>query len=260
MISRELKNGSVMTMFVLTGIITMALLLSPAAVIASGVASTLKGHVQNSVNGAGINGARIEFWQGGVKIAVTTSINAGPTGGAGFYTRSFSSGITTIKVFATGYQNTIITNYNVPEGSSTLNITMTPTGMTPSKVSNISSASSTTSSTATATLTGSSFEVALIGGCPKIIGTNATVLKLSGEVETWYSCIQDAYDDASSGDEILILATEYNGDLTFDRPISILLQGGYSQDFSSVAGVTVLNGKLKISDGAVTIKSFVTAK
>ena len=85
-----------------------------------------------------------------------------------------------------------------------------------------------------------------------------TVLRLYGtNNEAWYPLIQDAYDAASSGDDILALSTDFTEDLQFDQPVSIALQGGCSLDFYTITGWTVLNGKLTISDGTVIIENLI---
>ena len=87
---------------------------------------------------------------------------------------------------------------------------------------------------------------------------NLTVLRISGtNNETWYTLIQSAYDAASSGDDILALASDFDETLEFDRPVSVALQGGCGPDFYTITGSTVLNGKLTISNGTVIIENFI---
>ncbi|MFZ2199064.1 MAG: chitobiase/beta-hexosaminidase C-terminal domain-containing protein, partial [Thermodesulfovibrionales bacterium] len=85
------------------------------------------------------------------------------------------------------------------------------------------------------------------------------VLRLWGtDSETWYQTIQNAYNAASSGDDILALSADFTGDLYFNRNnISIALQGGCERDFYVIDGWTVLSGKLTIGNGTVTIEYFI---
>ena len=83
------------------------------------------------------------------------------------------------------------------------------------------------------------------------------MLRISGGTnETWYTTIQSAYNAASSGDEILTLASDfYENPLTFDQAVSIILQGGWDTTaFLTASGWTVLHGTMIISNGTVTIE------
>jgi hypothetical protein len=84
------------------------------------------------------------------------------------------------------------------------------------------------------------------------------VLRITGaNTETWYTLIQDAFDAALGGDDILTLSSDFNEFLDFDRPVSITLQGGCSPDFDILTGCTTLNGDLTISKGTVVIENLI---
>ncbi len=87
---------------------------------------------------------------------------------------------------------------------------------------------------------------------------NYTVLRISGgSSQTWYTVIQSAYNAASSDDEIRTQASDYSENLDFNRIVTITLKGGYASDFNSVAGYTVLNGRLTVSSGAVIVENLI---
>lgn len=87
---------------------------------------------------------------------------------------------------------------------------------------------------------------------------------LNGAVRVWHgypvsysSSIQTAYDNATSGDTIQITALQFNGDLTFDAPITVTMDGGYDFQFTGNPSSTTINGSLTITDGSVTANNIV---
>lgn len=74
---------------------------------------------------------------------------------------------------------------------------------------------------------------------------------------TLYSTLQEAYNAASEGDTLLcrnlVLAEDFNA----DKPIAVIIDGGYLSNFvSSSSQKTVLAGTSVISSGRVTWKNF----
>ena len=68
-----------------------------------------------------------------------------------------------------------------------------------------------------------------------------------------YSSIQAAYNAASSGATIQSLAVSFSESPTFNRDISITIEGGYNCDYSEVIGSTAIVGDMTVSNGTVTI-------
>lgn len=73
----------------------------------------------------------------------------------------------------------------------------------------------------------------------------------------YYSTLQDAYNDAADGADILSQATNLNGDLVADRNISVSLSGGYDCDYTDNSGNTILNGTITMSNGSLSIGGFI---
>jgi PKD repeat protein len=80
-------------------------------------------------------------------------------------------------------------------------------------------------------------------------------VKKSGTTPAYYLTIQDAFDFAVNGDTIKSKETSFNEDVLFDSDISILFEAGYNCGYSSITGITALNGNMIVSNGAITIQS-----
>ncbi len=66
--------------------------------------------------------------------------------------------------------------------------------------------------------------------------------------------LQAAYDAASHGSTLKLMATDFIEDFNANQTKTITIQGGYNIDFSSnVAGVSVLNGAMTITSGIVIV-------
>jgi|GEM_PF-4140684 hypothetical protein len=74
--------------------------------------------------------------------------------------------------------------------------------------------------------------------------------------DTYYTSLQEAYNDASDGDTIKVQALTITEDLDINRDIKINIEGGYSCDFHNITGLTLLNGTIHIYDGEVRIGGF----
>ena len=72
-----------------------------------------------------------------------------------------------------------------------------------------------------------------------------------------YAKVQDAYNDASSGDiiEMRGMTMIYIEQLSFAANIAVSLKGGYNYDFVLNPLVTTVNGALTVSGGSVTVDS-----
>ncbi len=66
-----------------------------------------------------------------------------------------------------------------------------------------------------------------------------------------YSTILQAYAVANNGDIIKVRAENHSEVVTFDRDISVTLEGGYNCDYSGNDGLTTINGDLIITNGSV---------
>jgi hypothetical protein len=64
-----------------------------------------------------------------------------------------------------------------------------------------------------------------------------------------YAGLQEAYDHANSGDVIKVPATVLTEDLTFFRPVNVVITGGYKYDYVQSQGFTTLYGSMTIKGG-----------
>jgi hypothetical protein len=76
-------------------------------------------------------------------------------------------------------------------------------------------------------------------------------VSIGGSTTHYYSSIQEAYNAAADSDVIRIWAVVYNEDVTCNRPIGVVFQGGYDSGYSTIVGDIVLSGTLTVTDGAV---------
>ncbi len=81
-------------------------------------------------------------------------------------------------------------------------------------------------------------------------------VQISGAAIPYYSSLQSAYDAASDGDTIQVIAVTFNEDLIIDRDISATLECGYDGSFATNAGITTLNGNMTISEGILNLENF----
>jgi len=114
-------------------------------------------------------------------------------------------------------------------------------------------------------------------GCDSVSSNNCTVtinaarrvtaafttcpngLVKNDETSSNYSTLQEAYNVASTGQSLLIQGFGqvmlFPEGTTLDRNISVTLAGGYSCDYSSQTGFTVIGGPLTIREGTAKIDS-----
>jgi len=76
----------------------------------------------------------------------------------------------------------------------------------------------------------------------------------AGAGTDYYYTIQDAYDEAGSGETVQVRYTSFSGDLSIDINKSVTIKGGYNCDYTGVAGRTTINGDVAVTDGTVTIE------
>jgi hypothetical protein len=76
-------------------------------------------------------------------------------------------------------------------------------------------------------------------------------INLSG---TFYTSLQEAYNNASTGDVINIWGITLNEGVTAAKAIDVTLQGGYDSTYSNVVGTTKLTNPLIIQQGSVRVK------
>lgn len=68
-----------------------------------------------------------------------------------------------------------------------------------------------------------------------------------------HSSLQDAYDKASAGDAIVFRSLIFAEDLSFARPISVTISGGYNCDYSYNSQLSLVRGSLTIKNGTVIV-------
>lgn len=88
------------------------------------------------------------------------------------------------------------------------------------------------------------------GGEEGIFITNA-------DSSQYYPSLQNAYGEAYNFETLQCENKTINEDIIFNRNISIMIEGGYSRDFTSIPGVTEINGNVIINDGFVTMTDIV---
>ena len=82
-------------------------------------------------------------------------------------------------------------------------------------------------------------------------------VRIDGTPPAYYPTLQSAYDASSDGDIIQSQDIAYTEDLLMDINKSIIMDGGYDCSYMGVAGKTIINGTMTISDGTVTIGNFI---
>jgi serine protease len=71
----------------------------------------------------------------------------------------------------------------------------------------------------------------------------------------FFSLIQDAYNYCANGETIrLNNGVEFNENLQLNRDVTVVLRGGYEDTFTTSSGSTIINGKLSISNGKLTVE------
>ncbi|OGP08672.1 MAG: hypothetical protein A3G39_11120 [Deltaproteobacteria bacterium RIFCSPLOWO2_12_FULL_43_16] len=88
------------------------------------------------------------------------------------------------------------------------------------------------------------------------------VIRILRSPGVYYSSIQDAYNAAIDGDNIQVQAVNLTGNFSANRNISLSLQGGYSSNFTTSTGSTILKGMIQTlpGGGVMAIRNFVLEK
>lgn len=75
----------------------------------------------------------------------------------------------------------------------------------------------------------------------------------------YYSTLQAAYNDPATmdGDTIQSQAIVLTEDLSMNRDISVIIEGGYDCDYTTIIGRTILNGDMTITNGTLNIRNFI---
>ncbi len=76
---------------------------------------------------------------------------------------------------------------------------------------------------------------------------------------TYYASLQSAYNAASTGATIKVKAINFTENLNVNRDISVNIEGGYDDNYSTVTGNTTLKGVVQTyaGGGTITIKNFI---
>ena len=83
------------------------------------------------------------------------------------------------------------------------------------------------------------------------------IVRMTGGFLRYYGQLRDAYVSAANGESIELYGTDFQGNMTFGRNVSVALQGGYNADYTSVDGSTGIQGSMTISSGTVTVSNLV---
>jgi subtilisin family serine protease len=82
-------------------------------------------------------------------------------------------------------------------------------------------------------------------------------VRISRAVPAYYTTLQAAYNAAAGGETIQSQAVAFTDDLAANMNKSVILEGGYNCDYSTVIGETTLNSSIAATDGMLTIEGFV---
>ncbi len=80
-------------------------------------------------------------------------------------------------------------------------------------------------------------------------------IRIAGATPGYFNTLQEAYDSAIEGDTIQIQAGTFVENLNTNRNVLVMLDGGYDCTFSSVVGVTTVEGQVNISSGTVKLSN-----
>ncbi len=84
-------------------------------------------------------------------------------------------------------------------------------------------------------------------------------VKVVGAGVAYYWSLQEAYDNANDGDIIQAKAVTFIEDVFVDDLInkSVIVQGGYDNSFSTITGMTALNGNIILSHGSLSVDNII---
>jgi hypothetical protein len=78
-------------------------------------------------------------------------------------------------------------------------------------------------------------------------------VRVAGTPPAYYLTISDAYGHTGSGVTIEAREFLFEEDVTLDRPIPVILQGGYDGSYSEKSGLTTIHGLLTVQLGSLTV-------
>jgi hypothetical protein len=76
-------------------------------------------------------------------------------------------------------------------------------------------------------------------------------VRIDGASPSYYPTLTAAYAAVADGATLQAHFVTFTEGLLLDRPVTVILQGGYDYTYGSVSGVTTLHGTLTIRDGAL---------
>ncbi len=80
--------------------------------------------------------------------------------------------------------------------------------------------------------------------------------RINGGTPSYYLSLQQAYNTAADGDIIQCVDVTFIENLTINAGKSVTLQGGYDGSYSTITGITTLQGDMNVSDGTLNIENF----
>jgi PKD repeat protein len=82
---------------------------------------------------------------------------------------------------------------------------------------------------------------------------SSRLVMVDGDVTSYHTSIQTAYTVSSDSDTIRSQAVTFTEDLQANIAKSVTLMGGYNCEYSSVTGLTIINGALTVTEGKLAI-------
>lgn len=82
-------------------------------------------------------------------------------------------------------------------------------------------------------------------------------VRIHGSNQADFASLQDAYEHAVSSDTIRAKVYAFSENLVLNRPVTFVLDGGGSDDFQNIVGVTTLLGKMYIRQGKAVIRNLI---
>ncbi|NVN92443.1 MAG: hypothetical protein HXX11_17845, partial [Desulfuromonadales bacterium] len=103
--------------------------------------------------------------------------------------------------------------------------------------------------------------VSAVFGSPKTVNISVTsasnaidtIIAFNDAKDTYYTSLQQAYDDGLDGDTLLTKVISINENINTDLSKKIVVAGGYDDQFSVVSSYTNLQGKVTIGQGALVV-------
>lgn len=92
------------------------------------------------------------------------------------------------------------------------------------------------------------FVIDLSGYC----GTPIMLYK-GGYSPDYFNTVQTAYNNALSGNEIKLWASDFSENLSINRSVNVSIRGGYNGNFTNAVGKSALQGTLTITSGTLTV-------